>query len=74
MLINIAPVCSYMLQFAQAPACVCSDANQFGVIRVVVKVVSVVRVGVEIAGAIVCDHRLISFVNEDSENDGFINK
>ena len=66
MFINIAPMRSHMLEFSQAPAGVRSDSNEFGVVRIVEVVVFV-----EIACVIwivIRDHRLISFVNEDSEN------
>lgn len=63
----------HVFEFSQAPAGMRSDSNEFWVVRVsgvvrFAQVVGEVRVWI-----VIRDHRLISFVNRDSENDIFLN-
>ena len=73
---NIAPMCGHMFQFSQTPAGMRSDSNEFGIVRIVgvagfVEILCVVWVG--IVETVIYGHRLISFVNGDSEIDIFTN-
>ena len=63
----------HVFEFSQAPAGMRSDSNEFWVVRVVGVVRFSEIVGAGLVWIVIRDHRLISFVNRDSENDIFLN-